>query len=472
MRAEDDADPESAVPFAFPKDLVELVERGLRARKAPAAVAADGAAPAPDADLPSLAKRHLRRLLEVAYHASFTREETRSVVFSLMVLPDDGETIGAPGAADVPSWMYIPFARSRPFTPGEIRQLAPAADPKSTALAVRLVPEPRSKVEREGRDAGPGLRLTGLVEFSGSWWRHMHVSAQLATFAIPPFLSVSSAEPGRVRVSFRGDTLAELRGGEIASPASDVLSSGPVGKLARAMAKAFSKDAHAELSREAAPFAEWSPELAAGELVSVLSRLLHDASSRAHGGTLLVLPPGPSEARSRALGRLRFKHRCEYGMAWNLLVKLFVLERQIAGRSSEGAVDPDSVEERHRLAIEYELAQDRLTDVLGFIASLSGIDGAVVLGDRLEVLGFGVEILSERPVLDRIRIAEDARARRSRLADVTGYGTRHRSAFRFCANEPEAVAFVFSQDGGVRAVKSVGGEVVMWEDLDVVGYGP
>jgi hypothetical protein len=49
------------------------------------------------------------------------------------------------------------------------------------------------------------------------------------------------------------------------------------------------------------------------------------------------------------------------------------------------------------------------------------------------------------------------------LSPVEDFGTRHRSAFRFCMAYPAGVAIVCSQDGGVRFVRSVDGQVELFE---------
>ncbi|MEX2141982.1 MAG: hypothetical protein WD894_22135 [Pirellulales bacterium] len=54
-------------------------------------------------------------------------------------------------------------------------------------------------------------------------------------------------------------------------------------------------------------------------------------------------------------------------------------------------------------------------------------------------------------------------------APFTSYGTRHRSAFRFVEGMDLAVAFIRSQDGGIKAVTLVENRVVIWSYFEV-GY--
>jgi len=54
-------------------------------------------------------------------------------------------------------------------------------------------------------------------------------------------------------------------------------------------------------------------------------------------------------------------------------------------------------------------------------------------------------------------------------APFEGYGMRHRSAFRFVEQMPASIAFVLSQDGGIKAVAKVNERIVMWPYFEV-GY--
>jgi hypothetical protein len=88
------------------------------------------------------------------------------------------------------------------------------------------------------------------------------------------------------------------------------------------------------------------------------------------------------------------------------------------------------------------------------IASLSNVDGAVLMTDHFRLLGFGVEALPHGDVR-HLRL-------RGQIVDIEKYGTRHRSAARFCASYPGSLAFVCSQDGGTMCMRFIDGEVRAW----------
>jgi hypothetical protein len=104
------------------------------------------------------------------------------------------------------------------------------------------------------------------------------------------------------------------------------------------------------------------------------------------------------------------------------------------------------------------------------VARLASVDGAVLLSHEFAVIGFG-SIVKEVGELrgKRVEKALDREAADRTPHDVAEKGTRHRSAVAFCAQNPAAVAFVVSQDGGMSAIRAVGDTVVVWE---VQGAGP
>ena len=106
-----------------------------------------------------------------------------------------------------------------------------------------------------------------------------------------------------------------------------------------------------------------------------------------------------------------------------------------------------------------------LADCVRFIASLSGVDGAIVITDKFRVLGFGSEVLAHSPSLEYVVTPN------KRKVSIDSFGTRHRSAFRFCSSFEESVGFILSSDGGVKATMRVGPDVILWPDINIGGLG-
>jgi DNA integrity scanning protein DisA with diadenylate cyclase activity len=67
------------------------------------------------------------------------------------------------------------------------------------------------------------------------------------------------------------------------------------------------------------------------------------------------------------------------------------------------------------------------------------------------------------PQVTHVRRGLDLEADHFATEVVDLVGTRHRSAYRFCAAVPSAVALVVSQDGGVRFVAHHRDHVTYWD---------
>lgn len=74
------------------------------------------------------------------------------------------------------------------------------------------------------------------------------------------------------------------------------------------------------------------------------------------------------------------------------------------------------------------------------LASLASVDGAALLTQRLELLGFGVEIAEICPPSGWFERALDIEADTTIDESTEGVGTRHRSAYRLCAQLPDVLA--------------------------------
>lgn len=105
---------------------------------------------------------------------------------------------------------------------------------------------------------------------------------------------------------------------------------------------------------------------------------------------------------------------------------------------------------------------ERDQDIAKSIASLTSVDGALVMTTQFKVLGFGGEIVAVSPTLRFVTEASDNKPK----TPIESFGTRHRSAFRFCSSFEDSVAFIVSSDGGVKAAKRHGRELLFWPDIN------
>jgi hypothetical protein len=88
------------------------------------------------------------------------------------------------------------------------------------------------------------------------------------------------------------------------------------------------------------------------------------------------------------------------------------------------------------------------------------------MNPNLGVRGFGVEILYQAEPA-RVFTTKNRSAKRELLRKINyeRFGTRHKSMMRYCNKNPASVGFVISQDGDVRVITQVYGNLVMWENI-------
>ena len=108
------------------------------------------------------------------------------------------------------------------------------------------------------------------------------------------------------------------------------------------------------------------------------------------------------------------------------------------------------------------------------VHSLAAVDGAVVLTRDFTLKGFGAVIGQSQYDDDNEKVTEVLsvtldenpqcwyRIKHSHERPLDSFGTRHRSAYRFCKEVPGAMAFVISQDGDIRLFAPQDGQVVLF----------
>lgn len=382
----------------------------------------------------------LEALFDVAYHASFLRNEERPVACRILVsgrstLPvEDGPPSGL---------LPIAFTAPRRLDEDELRRVAPAANFYRALVGVE--------------ESGAGeLSAWGLLQ-SGPRWMQPSRGGRAREPMMPRSLAVRIVRPGHIVVSCGNQEIAELRGGRLSDFTLDVFRSAWLPGLFAAEREMMA----AEHRASARPSLE--PQVAAaltGLLAQqMVKRVVATIRAAHHGGTILTVPadcPGerylhPRYAFDDGPPRRRFR-----------ALVLAILER-LARRATETGTpaSPESyLHEDDGLIAELD---EGLFEMSHLIAALAQVDGAVVLTKRFEILGFGAEIAGGLPAVTHVRRGLDLEADSFGTEIVDDVGTRHRSAYRLGEALPGALAIVVSQDGGVRFVNRHRGFVTYWE---------
>ncbi len=159
--------------------------------------------------------------------------------------------------------------------------------------------------------------------------------------------------------------------------------------------------------------------------VNVLVQLAVSMRAHGRGGSLLLVPAGSESWRESIIWPMPYAVSPPFA-------ELALLIRET----------PDPTRRR--------LWQEALGRAVDAIAGLTGVDGAVILTEQHEVLGFGAKIARRRgwPRVEQITVTEPIVGAKPTVvhSDQLG-GTRHLSAAQFVQDQRDAVALVASQDG-------------------------
>ena len=392
-------------------------------------------------------------IINVAFNASLQTEEKRRtgfrlIYFSLDELERDREF-------NDPSNRYriMPLENRRPFESRELVQIAAVADITRLLVCVCL-----DEISNE-------LQIWGLLDTGDSWWR---VIQHRAFFGNPPphFLTITSTRPGELSFSLHGNILLVLKDGELTYPSSDPIQASPISDWLE-----HSRDILCTQVLQNLGLANWSEEQNherfPGDLYdNFLKRVLFNIRSIGHGGILILVPHEIDSNGVQLADRVLLKYKSEFDYAWSYLTNFLVNEYEYDNMHSNSnmhdAATYEYLKKFRQLENEGDRLNEKIDDTAKSIASLTGVDGAVVITNQFRVLGFGGEIIAESSSLEYVTHATD----KQKKTPIESLGTRHRSAFRFCSSFEDSVAFIFSSDGGVRATKRVGKKLLYWPDIN------
>jgi hypothetical protein len=104
-----------------------------------------------------------------------------------------------------------------------------------------------------------------------------------------------------------------------------------------------------------------------------------------------------------------------------------------------------------------------LQNCVGAIATLAGMDGAIVMDHGCNVVAFNAIISKTAKRSRGARVVDEIGRKLSEKAIVGERGSRHQSALAYVKRVPNSFAFVISQDGGVSAFHNQGDGTVRYE---------
>lgn len=427
---------------ATPKDLAKFVFNKLKHAKT-------------GARRPTVAV--LTTLFENLFFTSLQTEEGQLIKVTITLIHSENPDPKPPRKKTAHRWTSIPFGERIPFTVKNLVKLSKAADPWSTSLAVDY---------NEQHE----LFIWGLIDQSYHYRSFINYESTFSPEQ-PGLFQATINDIGNLHVMLDYELIANLKHNVLISNYVDVFASGPVrellGRHGSGYQEALRQHFTAELGADVLD--DW-----AGYLENIIGRsicrILLKMQDYQHGGAFLITPD--TEAG------LSIKHRLSYDRLFRAIVSFIKFD--IASFTHTETIMNEYIDVEQDTLPSYLYLQesvaetdknetsDELKGAIMFVASLSCIDGLVVLSPDLEVRGFGVVIKNVKSP-DYVYVAAQATVDARKLVPVspTHYGTRHRSMFAYCWNNAGSLGFVVSQDGDIRAITRVGEQLIMWENIKV-----
>lgn len=433
------------IPHAYPQDLARLVRQRW----------ADAASPLADALAPSSVlpgPEVLERFLSICYQASLLHEEGRLITFRIVLAAPElfSASDGPPAGLH-----RLVLERARPFTEHELKRLAPAAAFRRALVGVQL--------EGQGE-----LEVWGLVH-SGPRWLQAVRGGRRVDQAIPDALMAAITGPGRLLASRGTRTLAALAGGTVTEVATDVFQAAWLAALFRQLHAAL--DAEHPGSDEAGPARAALDSTFAHRLAQhVLRRIVSTVRGARHGGTLVFLPAAEAESLAADERHFTLKYQFRNEEPRRRIFTLMsdiMKELSTIGRASDAQVQARLGWADYEASRSSRLASldEALFEVAHLVAMLADVDGAVIMTNQLEILGFGAEISGTLADVERVDRSLDLEGAQRATERTDRVGTRHRSVYRLCQRLHDAFAIVVSQDGGVRFVRWHAGAVTYFDQI-------
>ena len=392
--------------------------------------------PAEAAPLP--ATEVLTQLVSALYQASLLFEEGRAVECHVV-----WATLAQLEAQPVTllDFHLVRFAEPRAWNEQELRRLSPAVQHPSSLLTVDQAPSGQ-------------LQVWGML-FSEHEWDQVLDSPGRAQSAAPQALLVQVSGPGSLVFYYGARRLLTLQRGRIDGH----------GFLQFPMAwgdgRFFENHLLAGLLLGNAPLPPAQEELMVQLVLHMQRRALTRLRASGHGGLVVLVPTDRVEALTAPGGVLRPKYRlvpAGAGPRYRAVVQALVQRLVALGEVSWEYFQNSPDEELRTLTTQIDHFAD-------YIAGMTAVDGALVLTQQIDIVGFGVEIQATQVPLNSVYRALNVEGTSLQAVPADHGGTRHRAAYRLCLAAPECLAIVVSQDGNVQFVHNQDGKVIFWDQL-------
>lgn len=405
---------------------------------------------------------HLQNILDVIYHSSFTTEELRktSVRIAYAVPKDINGKSNFMNHHSPP----IKLTETVLLNVSELLKITPAFNPNYSIIVIA----PHNEISKIKNDTNP-LVIWGIMNIGQGYFNLINGKSS-AALALPNLLTLGVTAPGFITISSIGNILLRIQNGQIVRPSIDELSDSSVGKYLSDSAIELYEDVCRTLKTKIYA-SDDSNEHPYQIYYRTITNIMRQTREHFHGGTFIIVPNELTIDDERIKDRINLKYKIEPIPIWDELIKEAVASSKYFDKAFSKTITLKELKETVRQDRIRENAEEKIFEYEFFASKLSGVDGAVLLNKKLDILGFGGEITASSNSLTLVRKAKDPYGKNWSEVSIQSFGTRHRSALRFCSSYENACAFVISQDGSAKTIKRVGSHVYIWDDITIGSNG-
>jgi len=397
----------------------------------------------------------LEELVSTSYQVSQMQEEARGPRFRLMLC--EPEDVDRDGSGEPLGLFTLELTEPRPYNEYELLKLGPSVDYNNSLIGIRF-----HKTE--------GLQIWGLIH-SGSRWMHViHGGSKKAT-PLPPALGINIVGSGRLIVCRGVEILAQLSGGNIIFPSINVFRSQWVARRFERVRSELSAMHEQNPDRVTGQWARIDTAFIPALYLEFFKHVISTIRRSGHGGALISFPAGMDELVAHDNPYIDLKYRFAEGVSRNQLRKIVLRIMEVLAKNCGRLYGPDYLagwKDYVSLQTE-ELAQldERVFKYARFIARLTGVDGAVVTTEGLEIIGFGGFIQGTMEMGGSVALALDPEGVRRQVERIESVGTRHRSLYFLCSKLQDVLGIIVSQDAKARVVTWNREMVTCWDVIPI-----
>lgn len=432
----------------YPKDLVQALLALWQLGPSGMEISSRGYRRLPNSEV-------LEELLSTAYQVSQMQEEARGLRFRLMLC--EPEDVDEEGIGEALGLFVLRFIVPRTYNEYELLKLGPSIDYNNSLIGMRYRP-------------GEGLQIWGLIH-SGSRWMHViHGGSKQAT-PLPPALGVNIVGAGRLIVCRGVEILAQLSGGNIISPSTNVFRSQWVARRFSQVRSELAAMHEQSPNRDPGEWAHIDPSFIPALYLEFFKHVISTVRRSGHGGTIISFPAGMDDLVAHDNPYIDLKYRFDEGAPRNQLRRIVLRIMEVLARNCGRLYGPEYLagwKDYVSLQTE-ELAQldERVFKYARFIARLTGVDGAVVTTESLEIIGFGGIIQGAMEMGGIVARALDPEGARRQVERVESVGTRHRSLYYLCHKLHDVLGIIVSQDAKASVVTWNNEKVMFWDVIPI-----